>query len=305
MSQSKRILVTMATGNQGASTVRALAKRNAEAAAKGEQLPYAILAVTRSTSSSKAQKLAELPGVELLESEYYVKELFAKATASGAPLYGVFSVQSFMYLPKGVAKGPAGETELGIAVADEAKRHNVQHLVYTSVDQGGLPKTDIPHFESKRFIEEHVRRENVPATILRPTGFMDNLSNGETMFGRVSNSLFQTTLKKPIQLIAASDIGEFAARAFDNKQEYLGKTISLAGDELSPQQINEAYRSVKGKSLPTTYSIFPWLVTATSAEMRSMFRFFNGPQGYTADIAELRKVNPELKTFKQYVETEM
>lgn len=294
---AKRILVTMATGNQGSAVVRALAKRN-----EAKASTYEILAVTRSASSGKAKELGSLPGVTLLEAEYNPEQIFEKAAKNGE-VYGVFSVQSAMLLPAHVPKGPPGETALGKELIDVAVKHNVQHLVYTSVDQGGLPKTDIPHFESKRLVEEYLttKTSSLKYSILRPVAFMDNFSNGETLFGRVMNTLFTTVLTKPVQVIAAADIGEFAAKAFDDPQTWNGKIFSLAGDEISPQQLQEVYSSVKGKPFPTTYSFLPRLLTYVSKEVGTMFRFFNA-HGYTASIDEARRLQPGLQTFKQFVQ---
>lgn len=294
---AKRILVTMSTGNQGSATVRALAKRN-----EAKPSTFEILAVTRSASSGKAKELGSLPGVTLLESDYVPTQIFDKAT-KGGPVHGIFGVQSAMLLPSHVPKGPPGETVLGKDLIDVAIKHNVQHFVYTSVDQGGLPKTDIPHFESKRFIEEYLvtKATSMKYTILRPVAFMDNISNGETLLARVMNTLFTDVLTKPVQVVAAVDIGEFAAKAFEDPQTWSKKTFSLAGDEISPQQLQEVYASVKGKSLPTTYSILARLLTYVSKEVGTMFRFFN-TSGYTADIAEARRLHPGLSSFKDFAQ---
>lgn len=302
--QSKRILVTLATGNQGSGLVRALARRN-QAAGSADGRPFEILAVTRNASSDKAQKLAALPGVTLLESDYEPESLFEKANKDG-PIYGVFSVQTLVGLPSHVPKGPPGEAVLGKQMADAAAKYAVKHFVYSSVDMGGLPKTDVPHFESKRSIEEHIAKQHasLPTTILRPVAFMDNFSNGESFLGKVMNTFLTSVLKKPIQLISATDIGEFAALAFEQPDKYIGKTISLASDEMSPAQILETYKSVKGVNLPTTFAIIPAIIQLLSTEARTMFRFFN-TTGYKAHIAELRTVQPSLKTFRQYIETEM
>ena len=297
---AKRIIVTMATGTQGSGLIRALAKRN-----QAKPDTYEILAVTRSVQSGKAKKLEALPGVRLLESEYNPEQIFEKAS-KGGPIYGVFSVQSAMGLPSHVPKGVEGETVLGKEVADIAAKYNVQHFIYTSVDQGGLPKTEVPHFEAKRFVEEYLaeKHSQLPKTILRPVAFMDNFSTGETMFGKVMNTALITLTKAPIQLISATDIGEFAALAFENPSQYVGKTISLAGDELTTDQIQQAYQNVKGTKLPMTFSIFPKMITLLNKEMSSMFTFFN-KHGYKANIAELRQMHPQLKTFEQFLRTEL
>lgn len=165
---------------------------------------------------------------------------------------------------------------------------------------------DIPHFESKRLIEEHITKNlpQLPLTILRPTAFMDNISNGDSFEGKVGNTMFVTALTKPVQLIACSDIGEFAAKAFDDPQKYVGQKISLAGDSLDPAGLQKVYREVKGKELPTTFSIFGRAVLFLSKEMNTMFRWFNAT-GYTADIEAVRKIHPGLKTWHDFVKSDL
>ena len=70
--------------------------------------------------------------------------------------------------------GTEAETRHGIAAADAAKAAEVGHLVYSSVANADKD-TGIPHFDSKREIEEHVERLGVSYTIVAPVYFMDNL----------------------------------------------------------------------------------------------------------------------------------
>ncbi|MCO5585397.1 hypothetical protein L7F22_039330 [Adiantum nelumboides] len=247
----------MATGTQGSGLIRALAKRN-----QTTPNSFEILAVTRSVQSGKAKKLESLPGVKLLESEYVPEQIFEKAS-KGGPIYGVFSVQSAMALPPHVPKGPEGETVLGKEVADVAAKYNVKHFIYTSVDQGGLPKTEVPHFEAKRFVEEYLasKHSQLPKTILRPVAFMDNFSTGETMFGKVMNTALVTLTKAPIQLISATDIGEFAALAFENPETYVGWNDATAGS-LLPAIQKEYKLSFALVSLLFVANLVGWVTAA-------------------------------------------
>jgi len=102
---------------------------------------YTILAVTRSAKSAKSQALLSLRGVELLQGNLNdPRALFTTATAEG-PVYGVFSVQQSIDNPD---KGIVGEVRQGKGLADVAVEFGVQHFVYSSVDFGGLEKTDVP-----------------------------------------------------------------------------------------------------------------------------------------------------------------
>ncbi|RJE16790.1 Nucleoside-diphosphate-sugar epimerase family protein, partial [Aspergillus sclerotialis] len=112
-------------------------------------------------------------------------------------------------------------------------------MVYSSVDRGGDKSannpTRVPHFIYKHEIEQHLmdraKGTDMAWTILRPTAFFENLT--PDYFGKVFTTAWQMSLKgKPLQLIATSDIGFFAAEAFTRPEAFSGKAVSLAGDEL-------------------------------------------------------------------------
>jgi len=78
---------------------------------------------------------------------------------------------------------------------------------------------------------------------LRPVSFMDNfapynrpvLDNGELVLGLAVRP------RIPMPLIAVRDIGAFAAIAFDRLEDFLGQTVEIAGDVLTPPQIAETF----------------------------------------------------------------
>lgn len=85
---SKPILVSGATGKQGGSIINALLNENAD---------FEILAVTRNSSSTSAQKLKQKSSkIKLVEGNLDDPEtLFQNAQKeSSQPIWGVFSVQA-------------------------------------------------------------------------------------------------------------------------------------------------------------------------------------------------------------------
>ena len=75
---------------------------------------------------------------------------------------GVFAMTTFF------EEGLNVEVGQGTSHGDAAKKVNVPHLVYSSVDSAHR-NTGIPHFESTWKMEEHMCTLRIPATILRPT----------------------------------------------------------------------------------------------------------------------------------------
>ena len=80
------------------------------------------------------------------------------------------------------SEGAAREVQEGKNMADAALDAGVEHLVFSSVG-GAERKSGIPHFETKWEIENHIRKLGLPATMIRPVGFMENYYIYSTRFG--------------------------------------------------------------------------------------------------------------------------
>lgn len=120
---------------------------------------------------------------------------------------------------------------------------DVPHLIYSSV--GGAERhTGIPHFESKRAVEQYLHQIGVPTTVLRPTFFMDNFSGAFAPRAEDGELVLRAPLQPdvPLQMIAVTDIGQAAATALLDPQAVPGGAVELDGDELTAQQIAEALR---------------------------------------------------------------
>ncbi|KZV96234.1 nucleoside-diphosphate-sugar epimerase family protein [Exidia glandulosa HHB12029] len=291
----QRILVTGATGKQGGATVRALVRAN-EASTSGPR--FEILAVTRNPEGAAAKKLASLSNVKLVKGD--LEDVPAIFKAAGSDIYGVYSVQVAM----GGGANVVSEERQGKALADEAEKAGVKHFVYSSVDFGNIEgTTGIPHFDSKRRVEEHIKAKNgLKWTILRPVAFMDGFFDPQ--FATVFATLIKTKIRPNVklQLIDSTDIGEFAVIAFANPEEYIGKTISIAGDELTYSEMSKAFEDVLGHPPKTTFSLVGTVINLMVKELRTMFAFFD-KTGYKADVSRCKEIYPGLHSFRQYLET--
>lgn len=139
-------------------------------------------------------------------------------------------------------------------------------------------------------------------TILRPTAFLENLT--PDFFGKVFATCFRMSLKgKALQLVATSDIGYFGADALLNPEQYKGKGISLAGDELTFDQMALMFSRKTGQTLPTTFGLICSFFLWAMKDMGYMFKWFH-EEGYGADIQRLRVINPSMKNFETWLEME-
>ena len=275
----KIIAVTGATGLQGSKVARRLLAQG-----------WKVRALTRDANKPAAKELAAA-GAELAPGNMD-KRSELEAAFKGA--YGVFSVQNFWLQTVGYN----GEILQGKTVADAAKATQVKHLVYSSVGaaQRGMGQK---HFESKWIIEQYIQALGLPYTILRPVAFMENF-NWRRPY--ILNGTYQgmgLPAGKTTQLIATDDIGVFAEMAFANPGKFLGKTIELAGDELTEAQIASIFTKVIGRPVKVAEMQNPGGAAPTEEQV-ARFNFYNGV-GYDADIDSLRALYPGLKNLEQFL----
>jgi len=275
----KLIAVTGATGQQGSAVAKKLL-------AEGWQ----ARALTRDINKPAAKELAAL-GAELVAGDMDNR---AELEAAFKDVYGVFSVQNF-WLPN---VGFEGEVRQGKSVAQAAKAAGVEHLVYSSVGAAhrGMGQR---HFESKYLIEQYIESLGVAHTILRPVAFMENYNWSRAYILSGTFEGFGLPPGKSVQLVATQDIGAFASLAFAEPKQYLGKTIELAGDEMTETQIAEVFTKVIGRPVKATGPKSQEGMTPTEEQI-AMFKFFTG-EAYAADIASLRKIYPPLLNLEQYL----
>jgi len=275
----KIIAVNGATGQQGGAVARKLL-------ADG----WKVRALTRDVNKPAARELAKA-GAELVAGDMDNRP---ELDAAFKDVYGVFSVQNF-WLPN---VGFEGEIRQGKNVADAAKAAGVQHLVYSSVGAAhrGMGQK---HFESKWIIEQHIHSLELPCTILRPAAFFENFNWERASILNGTFNALGLRPEKERQLIAVEDIAVFVALAFANPKQYLGKTIELAGDELTEPQIADTFTKVIGRPVKLTMPTGGG-GRRSEEEMKAMFNFFNG-EGYDADIFALRRLHPGLLTLESYL----
>jgi uncharacterized protein YbjT (DUF2867 family) len=282
------VLVVGATGQQGGATVRQLLERG-----------RTVRALVRDPDSAAAKAL-RVAGADLVAGDL---DDPASLRAAMAGVHGVFLVLTMMVGPRISAEGVAAEERRGKAVVDLARAAGVGHLVYSSLG-GADAGSGIPYYDSKARIEAHIHALGLPATILRPVSFMENfatynrpvLTNGELVVGlAVREDL-------PMQLVSVDDIGAFAAIAFERPDDFLGRTVELAGDALTPPQIAEAFGRVCDR--PARFRRTPIeQVRAFDEQLARMFTFFAEHPATPCDLAALRAEHPDLMTLETWLRT--
>jgi uncharacterized protein YbjT (DUF2867 family) len=271
----KLILITGATGQQGGATAHALAGQG-----------FRLRALTRNPDSDKAKALAA-KGIEVVKGDLD-DSASLKTALDGA--WGAFSVQNTW--EHGVEK----EEEQGKRFATAAREAGVQHFVYASVGSAER-NTGIPHFDNKWRVEETVRGLDFPShVILRPVFFMENLPSPWFL----NDDKLGTALKPDtkLQMVAVSDIGRIAARAFTDAEKLNRREIEIAGDAATMPQAAE----VLSKNLGRTIEFVQYPIEAireNSDDFAKMLEWFDAV-GYHADISALDNEFGKMKRLDEW-----
>lgn len=304
---SKKIIaVTGATGAQGGGLVRAiLADKNGE---------YTPRAITRKPDGEKARELAK-QGVEVVVADLDDVGSLTKAFAGA---HGAFCVTNFWE-----HFSPEKELAQAKALADAAKSAGVAHAIWSTLEdtRKRVPLTDsrmptlkekykVPHFDAKGEANYYFVDAGVPTTMLQTSFYWDNLvtfgmgpKKGED--GKLAFVLPMADKKLPG--IAAEDIGKCAYGIFKRGAELIGKTVSIAGEHLTGEQMAAALS--RALEQPVAYQYVPPEVYRTfgfpgADDLGNMFHYKRDfEQEYCAsrDLAFSRSLNPELQTFAQFL----
>jgi uncharacterized protein YbjT (DUF2867 family) len=229
--------------------------------------------MTRNPDGDAAQALAAL-GAEVVRGDLDDADSL-KAAMTGA--WGVFAVQNTW------EAGVELEEVQGKRQVEVAKEVGVPHYVYTSV-QAAERNTGIPHFDNKGRVEASLKASGLPSwVILQPVFFMENLvtpwfkpaiDEGNLAVGIGPNTL--------LQMVAVADIGKYGKLAFENHAELNGRTIGIAGDELTMPATAEIISKHAGRTV-THFQVPIEELRKFSEDFAIMTEWFEHT-GYDVDI---------------------
>ncbi len=271
--------VVGATGQQGGATARALLRAGAR-----------VRALTRNPRAQAATALADA-GAEVVTADIADAHSL-RAAFTGVD--GVFAMTTFAG-----STGPAEEVEHGRLIGDAARDAAVPHVVYSSVG-GAERQTAVPHFESKRRVEEYLAALGFPLTVVRPTFFMENFARGGP---QDENGVLVLRLPLPpgvpLQMIGVRDVGAVAAAALLDPAAVPGGAVEIAGDELTGEQIAAAFAERAG--LPSRFEPLPLSALASDPDLQAMFTWFAALPAYQADFAATRALAPDVQDLPAWL----
>ena len=280
MDNPKTFFITGATGNQGGATARNLL-------AQGHHVKALVRDINHPNAKALQDINAQLVKGDLDDVQSYRREL------DGAD--GVFSLHTYR-------NGVSREIAQARALADAAVIARIKHYIYSSVAACDR-KTGIPHFESKNTIEQHIKSTGLPATFIRPTSLYENF-----LFPQVKNRILKAKFVAPLdknvvqQMVSTEDVGKISAHVFSDPQKYIGKTITLAADQMDQGQMADAFTQALGKEIK--YARLPGLITrlAMGKDLHTMFKYINRHGGaFEKDYLAVNKDLPPMMTLKDWI----
>ena len=278
----KIIIVTGATGLQGGAVTRHLLRDG-----------WHVRGVTRNAASKQAEALAA-SGAEVVQGDMTdqssLQPIFAGA-------YGVYSVQN-PYI-----SGPEAEVRQGKNVADVAKDSGVEHLIYGSAGVGQTG-TGIPSWETKLQIEEHMKAVGLPLTILRPTAFMELMTDKKFFPAATTWHVMPALMgaARPLPWICTDDLGAIAAKAFAAPDRFVGRDLPLASDVHSLDECRLLYREAIGKH-PPHFPMPIWLFQRfgfVGRDLTTMWRWLR-TGAIDLDTAATRAIHAEALTVHAWL----
>jgi uncharacterized protein YbjT (DUF2867 family) len=287
MIDNKKVLIFGATGNIGGAAARELLKRN-----------WQVRAVTRSPGSDKALVLAKL-GAEVVQADMDDRPSL-EVVFEGMPR--VLSVQNW------VTSGIEGETKQGKLVAEVAQSVGVKHLVYGSAGTGKVG-SGIPHFDNKIVVENYMRELEIPFTIVRPTPFMELLSEVEFFPPMAAWGVKPKIIgwDAPIPWVAVHDIGIAIANIFEAPEVWISQDLTLCGDVKSVGESKAIFTAIDGRK-PLRIPLPLWLFGKMAEdEFIQMWEWLadyiaeEGYQGLSVLMENTRKVCPEMLDMESWL----
>ena len=282
MQNPKTIFVAGATGNQGGAVARSLISKG-----------FKVKALTRNPSSVSAQSLEKLQA-EIVTGDLNNTDTFHNHFRD---VDGIFAVLTYQ---NGIDK----EIKQGMNLANLAKEYGIKHFLYSSVIGADL-NTGIPHWESKFKIENHIKQINLPHTIIRPVSLFENF-----LIPQVKSRIVKGKLASPVnkgvvqQFISSKDIGEISTKIFMNPDQYLGKTLIVAAEEMDMKGVAAIFSEALGKEIK--YQKLPNLITrlVMGRDHYKMFKWVNEHDAvFLKDLEAFRKEYPDLTGLKLWIKS--
>ncbi len=306
MGQEKIIAVVGATGAQGGGLVDAILEDPGGG--------FRVRAITRDVDSDKARALSAR-GAEVVAGDLD-DEGSLRSALQGA--YGAFFVTFFWaHFSPEKEKAQAGN------MARAAKAAGIRHAIWSTLEDTRLsvPLSDermptlmghykVPHFDAKGEANQLFTEQGVPTTFLYTSFYWDNLVNMGSGPTRGADGKLVLTLPmgdKKLPGIAARDIGRCAYGIFKAGNQYLGKSLGIAGEHPTGAEMAAALSQALGEEVAynaISPEAYRGLGFPGADDLGNMYQFkhdFESDFCGLRSVAAARALNPALQNFAAWL----
>jgi len=306
MDEKRIIAVVGATGAQGSGLCRAILNdKNGR---------YRVRALTRNPGSDKAKELSGL-GAEVVAADVDDEKSLEKAFRGA---YGAFCVTFFWE-----HFSPEKEYAHASAMARAAKRAGVKHVIWSTLEdtRKWVPLSDdrmptlmgkykVPHFDGKGEADRVFTDLGLPVTFLPTSFYWENLIYFGMEPKRGADGKLEIAFPmgdKKLPGVAAEDIGRCAYAIFKKGNEFIGKTVGIAGEHLTGAQMASALTKALGQEVryrdipPEAYRSLGFPGADDLGNMFQFKRDFENVFCGARDVGLARSLNPSLQTFESWL----
>jgi uncharacterized protein YbjT (DUF2867 family) len=306
MSDKKIIAVVGATGAQGSGVVDAIMGDPSGG--------FIARAITRDVNSEKARALGKL-GAEVVSADIDDQASLAAALQDAHGAYFV----TFFWAHFSPEKEKAEIRNMAAA----AKAARLKHVIWSTLEdtRQWVPLSDnrmptlmghykVPHFDAKGESNKVFTEMGVPTTFLYTSFYWDNLIYFGMGPKKGPDGTLAFTLPmgdKKLPGIAAGDIGKCAYGIFKKNVEYIGKSVGIAGEHLTGQQMADALSVALGQKVhynavsPEMYRSFGFPGAEDLGNMFQFKRDFEQVFCGARNVDLSRALNPSLQTFETWL----
>jgi uncharacterized protein YbjT (DUF2867 family) len=300
------ITVFGATGAQGGGLARAILNDPSRR--------YALRAVTRKPEAAAAMELASR-GADIVTADLDDARSVERALEGSQGAYFVTNFWEHFSADKELAQAKT--------LAAAAAQTGIRHVVWSTLedtrqllpaDGARMPvlqgRFNVPHFDAKGEADHFFAQHRVPTTLLRTSFYWENLiyfglGPKPEADGTLAIAMPMGTAKLPA--IAVEDIGKAAFGILTRGQEFIGKTVGIAGEHLTGAEMAAALATALGRAVryrevtPEQYRAFGF---PGADELGNMFQFkrdFEREYVGARSLPLSRELNPGLQNFADWL----
>jgi len=306
VAEARVIAVVGATGTQGGGLARAILADPSGG--------FTVRAITRDPSSSSARALAA-EGADVVQADLDDEESLVSAF-SGA--YGAFCVTNFW-------EGMSADRELAQAatLARAALRNGIEHVIWSTLDdmRQWVPLDDdrmptllgtykVPHYDAKSEANALFVDAGLPTTFFQTSHYWDNMVHLGMGPKRGQDGVLDLVFPlgdAKLPGIAGADIGPCAYGVFRAGKAMIGRTVSVAGDVLSGEEMAAGLARALGEEVrydAVTPQEYRSLGFPGAEELGNMFESIAiAGEAYCAprDPCVARALHPSLQSYDDWL----